>query len=239
MMHPLRVTIGIQARSSSKRLPGKVNMLIGPKTLLAHTIEKCSDSLGYLNSTLKKPAAIVQLAVCIPYGDEEIKQRYYSAQMIEGPEDDVLERYNILGDRYRSDFIVRITSDCYSIPAGVISSVVNKAVKGQFDYYTNADPRCRTTPDGWDCEVFSRKLLVETSLRAKEPHEREHVTPFMQDHAPSWAKIGVLLGDNDQSHIKYSVDTPEDFEEANRAWYRAEEIRNRAKELYGQNIGRF
>ncbi|MDZ4179386.1 MAG: spore coat biosynthesis protein F, partial [Coriobacteriia bacterium] len=63
------------------------------------------------------------------------------------------------------------------------------------DYCSNT--LVRTYPIGMDTEVFSRAVLEKAHARATQPHEREHVTPYLYQHperfrlenvaAPEWA----------------------------------------------------
>ena len=46
---------------------------------------------------------------------------------------------------------------------------------------------------------------------AKLPEEHEHVTPYYYRH-PELFKIGKLTAEEDFSHYRWTVDTPEDLE---------------------------
>lgn len=235
-----RVTIGIQARSTSSRLPGKVDRLLGSKTVLSHVISQCEQAAMVLNRYNDKNGLMVQTVVCVPEGDP-IKRNYgQDIKVIEGPEGDVLKRYRILSDQMRSDYVVRITSDCPLITDFIIHKHVTVAVKNRYDYLSNVDPRCRTSADGMDCEVISRKLLEWMDENATQPLEREHVTPMARENPPSWASRGFIINALNLSALKLSLDTLEDEEKIKAAYREVQERMQIAEEIYGKSqIHRF
>lgn len=206
------VLIGIQARSTSKRFPGKCFELIGDKRLLDHVIDACKSASGYINRHTAKNATIVRVSLLIPFGDPiegEFKSRCH---IIHGPEDDVLARYKLAADSCDADYIVRITGDCPLIPPWIISKSIRNAIINKYDYVSNSDENCRTSIDGVDCEVMSKKFLDYMNENAKDPTDREHVTAMGRRTPPVWAKTGTSLDPFDFSDIKYSVDTREDLD---------------------------
>jgi spore coat polysaccharide biosynthesis protein SpsF len=93
----------------------------------------------------------------------------------------------------------------------VLDDAVNLFLEsGSKGYGSNCNPE-RTFPRGLDVEVFSRAALEEAAREAKEPHEREHVTPYLirrpEKFPPILLKSGEALGD-----LRWTVDAPEDFE---------------------------
>ncbi len=226
-----KVTIGIQARSTSIRLPGKVNEKIGEKTILQKIIDEATGSAKYLNRHSYKNGYAVNVVVCCPIGDE-ITKKYRSVDIVEGDEFDVLGRYSKLAAVHKSDVIVRITADCPLIPSFVISSLVMKAVMNGYDYISNVDPLCRTTPDGWDCEVISRALLDAAHRDAKDPYDREHVTTYIRNNRGQW-KHGTVINHVDFSNLKFSVDTKEELELARKMYADVEAKLKIAEEMFG------
>lgn len=134
-----------------------------------------------------------------------------------GSEVDVLDRYFQASRRFKADLVVRVTSDCPLIDPEIIDRAVQLMASSGADYASNVFPR-RTFPRGLDVEVFSKSAL-ETAWRSdKNPSWREHVTPFIYFH-PEKFRIVNLCHDSDESHHRWTVDTPEDLEVA-RLMYR-------------------
>jgi spore coat polysaccharide biosynthesis protein SpsF len=207
------ISIIIQARSTSTRFPRKIFERIGNKPILQHVLDACYNCVSYINAYTNKHGMVCGLALAVPYKDELISQ-FGKHFIVQGPENDVLERYLIAAQKTNADYIVRVTSDCPFIPPFIISKAIGLAVKDNLDYLTNADPRFRTAPDGHDVEVISRRLLDWLGQNAKDAVDREHVTTYLQRAMPDWATKGDIIGfvDMFKPEMKLSIDTPEDLE---------------------------
>jgi spore coat polysaccharide biosynthesis protein SpsF len=177
---------------------------------------KCQSFLNNPRNHNKRGDSLrVEVALLIPENDplEKIYIRRKGIDIVTGSEDDVLSRYMQLNEAYGPvDHVVRLTSDCPLIPAFIISKHITKALNFDYDYVSNVDERCRTAPDGWDCEVISERLLNWTDENAKSETDREHVTTVIRRETPSWANVAHIVNYCDQSHLKLSVDTQEDLE---------------------------
>lgn len=212
MAEVTNVLIGIQARSTSKRLPRKVFELIGGKSMIRHVVEACDRAAFYMNKNSHKTRIHVSVALVIPEGDELLSFRRYGKMVVEGPEGDVLSRYQIASKRFHADYIVRVTGDCPLIPPYLITKHIKTAVINGYDYVSNVDEHARTAADGTDCEVISSKLLDFVHSNAMDEKDREHVTTFIRRQTPDWAKVGHVVGHLNMSDLKLSVDTQEDLE---------------------------
>jgi spore coat polysaccharide biosynthesis protein SpsF (cytidylyltransferase family) len=77
------------------------------------------------------------------------------------------------------------------------------------DYGSNVFPR--TYPRGLDTEVFTVAALERTWRDAREPHQREHVTPYLTEH-PELFRLVFARGQADHSRYRWTLDTAEDLE---------------------------
>lgn len=206
--------IGIQARSTSRRLPAKAFEMIAGKTMLERVVQSCRSAARQLTEQGRCDATVV---VLVPTGDRiatEMKGRF---DIYEGPSEDVLGRYVGAAEARDADLVVRITGDCPMMPSWAIGRIVALAITKNYDYISNVDERFRTAIDGSDVEVFSRRMLADAHERASGAGDREHVTTLMRRDPPSWAELGFVMGYFDLSDIKLSVDTPQDLERVRRA----------------------
>lgn len=238
MPEATNVIIGIQARTGSNRLPGKVLLPFGPgkKKVLDRVIDACNGAAHYLNSQARYRNALVKTALLIPFDDKEIQFLYKDRiPVYEGSETDVLSRYMSLAHQVPSNYIVRITSDCPMIPQWLISKIIGIALINKYDYCSNVDERCRTTPDGWDVEVFSFEMLRFAFENAKDPYDREHVTPFMRKSLPSWSRQGFVINSLDLSALKISIDSEEDLAKAREEESKVQKKMEIAQKLYGKS----
>lgn len=217
----INVCVGIQARSTSKRFPGKISEKIGDKTMLQHIIDSVKRTAGYINVYMHRHKIIITNVVLIPFGDQIKKSLINSTPIVmEGPEEDVLTRYKMMSDALKADYIVRLTADCPLIPYPLITMAIKTAVMNKSDYCSNVDENTRTAIDGFDVEVMSRRALNWANENSKkgEPH-REHVTSILRTELlPRDFRVDHIIGYLDQSNLKLSVDTPDDLERV-RAYY--------------------
>jgi spore coat polysaccharide biosynthesis protein SpsF len=201
------ILIAIQARSTSKRLPGKSLELIDDRTMVGHVYDAALQSAQFMNSVYRTDVALL-----VPYGDK-IKEWFAGSHIIEGPENDVLARFESAYKKLVPDYIVRLTADCPLIIPTIITKHIQVAVTHKRDYVTNTFNDMRTYVDGYDVEVISSRLFQWLMERAKTPYDREHVTTVIRDSAPPWARMASIMGFIDLSHIKLSVDTIDELNE--------------------------
>lgn len=186
----------------STRLPGKVLMDIGGRTALARVVRRLSratliNEVVVATSDLHTDDAIVQ----------ECKR--LGVACFRGSEADVLDRYYWAAKNSDADAVVRITSDCPLIDPQLVDEIIQVFEGRQADYASNVIPR--TYPRGLDTEVFTAEALAWAWLEAREPHQREHVTPYFYEH-PGTFKIASAAGDADLSHYRWTLDTHEDLD---------------------------
>ena len=102
----MKTSIIIQARLGSKRLPNKVLKKINNKSIIEIIFERLSKS--------KRADDII---FAIPKNKQNLKLKNFitkrlKAKIFLGPENNVLKRYFMTAQKFNSDIIVRITSDC-------------------------------------------------------------------------------------------------------------------------------
>jgi spore coat polysaccharide biosynthesis protein SpsF len=128
-----------------------------------------------------------------------------------GPEDDVLRRYVEAANEYDADVIVRVTADCPLIEPTVIDTAIKSYLEhsSSITYVTNGI--VRTYPRGLDVEVFPLQALETAHSEAKSSADREHVTPYIWRQPERFPRYD-LVDSEDNSHLRWTVDTNEDFE---------------------------
>ncbi len=211
-----KVLIGVQCRMNSERLPGKALLKIGGKTIIEHVLAQCRSSASYINKQGRYDTHC-QVVLLVPRGDDElIRYMKNKIDIIEGPENDVITRYVKAVNSSEYDYVVRITGDCLYITNHAISRHIKYALQREdADYVNNVLQRCN--PEGWDTEVISRRLLDWLDQNATTGEDREHVTTYIPKaiqggYFPKRFKIYTSKDHIDLSHIKTSIDTPEDYE---------------------------
>jgi spore coat polysaccharide biosynthesis protein SpsF len=244
--HPRTLAI-IQARMASTRLPGKVLREIAAQPMLVRVVERTRRARtvdGVVVATTTDPAddGIARLCASHEY------------DCYRGSMHDVLDRYYQAASAFTADIIVRITADCPLIDPDIIDHTVNmflgksaplaaspstnpmrSVTSPQFalDFAANRlpPPWKRTYPIGLDTEVCSFAALQLAWKEAHQPHQREHVMPYLYETSPiidsrelpiepvplEAGQFRVMLVNHtpDYGNLRWTVDTSEDLELVN------------------------
>lgn len=173
--------------------------------MLEHQLERlhrCQqvDNIVVATSTLQTDDAIVELV-----------GRIDGVDTFRGSETDVLGRYMGAAEAHDAQVVVRVTADCPLIDPRVVDSAIALFERHQPEvgYVSNAVRR--SYPRGLDVEVFSIEGLRTAFDEAHSPPDREHVTPFIRRHPERFPSVD-LVDSEDHSDLRWTVDTPEDFE---------------------------
>lgn len=199
----------LQARMSSSRLPGKVLAPLLGEPMILRQIERIRQAWrldGLVMATSTEPSDDVLAAVCEAQG----------VDCARGSLDDVLDRYYRVARRMEPEHVVRLTADCPLLDPDVMNDVIAFHLAGEFDYTSNALHEL-TFPNGLDVEVMRADCLERAWREARLPSEREHVTPYLYNH-PELFRLGSYRGERDLSHMRWTVDEPEDLEFVRRVY---------------------
>jgi spore coat polysaccharide biosynthesis protein SpsF len=204
----MTVNIILQARMNSSRLPGKVLMPILGQPMLALQVAR----LARVTQVDK-----LIIATSIEPSDDAIERLCNSLNItcFRGSLNNVLDRYYQASQLHPSEHIVRITGDCPLIDAQVVDHIILEHLTGGFDYTSNCEPP--TFPDGLDVEVMRSSSLSFAWKNATKPSELEHVTPFIRNNNDIFTSTN-FNHHSDLSHLRLTVDEPEDFDLINRIY---------------------
>lgn len=199
----------LQARMTSSRLPGKVMKPILGMPMIGRQIERLNrcDSLDRIVvATSKDPSDDGLAAYCEGLG----------VRVFRGSLDDVLGRFAGAAIASGAAHVVRLTADCPLADPQVIDACVWRHIETGADYTSNTVER--SYPDGLDVEVMTAAALKTMHREARDPYEREHVTPFLYRH-PERFRIAQLVQSAPLADRRWTVDTAEDFEFVSRVYY--------------------
>lgn len=189
---------------SSTRLPGKVLKEVNGVPLLAYELARLNHSKminKLVVATSDEPLDDAIAKLCEKVG----------VQCFRGSLNDVLSRYIGAADLYPDhDVIVRVTGDCPLIDPVVVDQTINFFLDGKYDYASNVPTNEETFPDGMDCEVFTRKALLEAGGKAMLASEHEHPNAYIRNGKQF--THGGMKGDGNYGGYRLTVDNPEDFE---------------------------
>jgi spore coat polysaccharide biosynthesis protein SpsF (cytidylyltransferase family) len=197
-----RILAIIQARAGSTRLPKKVLMDLGGKTVLERVIERVRAS---------KMVSEVVVATTINHEDlaivklcAELGVRVYC-----GSENDVLDRFYQAACLFGAVHIVRITADCPLMDPAIIDQVIECHQKEDADYTSNTLKE--SFPDGEDVEVITYLTLKKAWFSARLASEREHVTPYIRNNQTLFKLVGLENREN-LTAKRWTLDNREDLE---------------------------
>jgi glutamate-1-semialdehyde 2,1-aminomutase len=191
----------VQARMGSLRLPNKVLQPVSGVPLIGLLLERLARARTIDRIVL----ATSRTAANEPLADYA---RTLGIDVYAGSEGDVLDRYYHAALRSKAGIVVRITGDCPLVDPGLVDATVQLLIDSDADYANNTDPP--SYPDGLDVEAFRFAALEQAWREAAQPHQREHVTPFII--AGQQFMKAVLQYPEDHSSERWTVDESADLE---------------------------
>jgi spore coat polysaccharide biosynthesis protein SpsF len=216
-----RVVAIIQGRMSSSRLPGKILAEIAGRPMLEHVyvrVRRARRVHQVLFATSDTPEDDVAVAFC----------RQRNIPFVRGSLYDVLDRYYQAARQSAAQIVVRITADCPLIDPQLIDEVVAELQRSEYDFVCNRlpPPWHRTYPIGLDVEACTFAALERAWKEADQPHQREHVMPYLYEGSILEARsprlesglslrgfrVALLHAPADYGHYRWTVDTAEDLE---------------------------
>jgi spore coat polysaccharide biosynthesis protein SpsF (cytidylyltransferase family) len=231
----MKVFLGLQARSSSARLPKKIFQKIGPKELLVWAYEAAQEA----KSILKKQMSIeASVKVIGPENDEELKafckSHQFSSVYPKVNQNDLFARYNAAFQEPHTH-LVRLTADCWRLDSWLIAACVDLMLSQNLDYVSNTI--FRSFEEGKDVQAASLKGWGWMMQNQKT--NREH--PFMdfdlnKNVRDEFEKAGLKYSNFLNPRFNFlihgsSINSPEDLELANEVYAKEFGLAEQSKEL--------
>lgn len=197
MLDVSSLSIQIQARLGSTRLPGKVLYEIGSRRILGWVVERARRA--------ETPTNIILTVGDRPENDAirewcDRNEIGYDT----GPEENLLERHIQAAEVTDSDPVIRITGDCPFVPPSEIDRVIQEHEQNNARYTTNVTD---DMPIGTGVDVINREVLE--ALRERGDN---HPVRRLRKNPEEW---DVMFTSNDHwsafadTHI--AVDNPNDY----------------------------
>ena len=196
------IGIILQARMSSKRLPGKILKEIAGKPMLEH--------IFYRISFLKHKVEAVLATSSSPEDDiVEAFCKHRNIHYFRGSNENVLERFYLCSKEYGFLHIVRLTGDNPFVDIEELDNLIDLHLRTRSDF-TNS---FQSLPVGVGAEIFTFAALEKSYREAKLPHHIEHVDEYLLEN-PVLFKTSILSvsPDKNRPDIRLTVDTLEDFQ---------------------------
>lgn len=196
----MKIVAIVQARLNSTRLPNKVLLKIGKKSI----IEIISDKL-------KKSKNIDNYLFCIPNDkSNDFLRKYLIRKKINfflGKNENVLDRYYQSAKKFKADIVVRLTADNPLLDINLMDEMIREFRKSKIDFLDNNSPS--TFPDGLDVEIFNFKSLEIAKKNARSKFDQEHVTTFIKKS--KLIKRKNFYSKKDLSKFRFTLDEEQDY----------------------------
>jgi spore coat polysaccharide biosynthesis protein SpsF len=197
----VRVIAVIQARVSSRRLPGKVLRRLCDKPVIGHLCDGLSHSRkldGYVIATSSE------------LGDDAIADyaQLKGIPYFRGSLAHVADRMLAAASHFNADALVRVCGDSPLLDPKLVDQAVELFLREPVDLVTNVLPR--SFPKGQSVEVMTTAALAEAVTSMSTADEREHVTFYLYAHSDRFV-IRSFTAAQPRPEVQLSIDTAEDF----------------------------
>lgn len=194
----------IQARMSSRRLPGKTLKNINGKPLLLRLVDRLRKS---------KKITKILIATSGVKGDKKIILfcKKYKISYFSGYLKDVSKRFSdclkLHSEKY--DSFIRISADSPLLDVNLVDKMASIFNKNNYEILTNVFPR--SFPKGQSVEIINKKVFLKYETKFKSASDKEHVTKYFYKN-PNLFKIKNFKNHSDFSNLNMSVNDIKDLE---------------------------
>jgi spore coat polysaccharide biosynthesis protein SpsF len=197
---PISTLAIVQARMSSRRLPGKMLRPLAGRPVLQHVLDRLAhvrqiDRVVIATSTDATDDPIA--AFCSERG----------VAYVRGSLNDVAGRFCTALRQYPADRFVRVCGDRPLLDPALVDRGLTMFADGDVDVVTNVHPP--TFPPGQTVEIIAAAAFVRAYPRMNDAGDREHVTPFLYRH-PGDFRIRNFAAAEDFSGTRFVIDTVDD-----------------------------
>lgn len=186
---------------SSKRLPGKVLLNLGNKTVLGHIIYQLKrvrnkKRIIVLTSSNKSDDLIAKFC-------KQKKITYFRGDL-----NNVYKRYIQAIKKFKNKMFVRINGDSPMINYKLIDNAIRIFKSKKYDLVTNC--QFRSFPKGQSVEIINSKIFVKNFKFIKTKRDKEHVFLYFYKNFSKF-KIFNILSKLNNKNKNQSIDTIKDY----------------------------
>ena len=193
----------IQARMTSKRLPGKVLLPLGQSTILNEVINRAKDFSR-------------QVVVCTSKdnSDDEIESfcERKDILLVRGDLENVFSRYQKvfydLKNLEECNWFARLTADNPLISTKLAKNLISK-IDNKLDYIAYN----KNIPNGSAIELINKSTFLKIKIDELDNVQKEHVTPIFYENKEKFNTLFVSAPSYyNLSDLRLTVDYEEDYE---------------------------
>jgi spore coat polysaccharide biosynthesis protein SpsF len=181
----MNISIIIEARMGSSRLPGKVMLPVNGKTMLDFMVDRLRIVKNIKN---------IILATSIKK-ENDILEKFSKKKKIlcfRGSENNLVSRIINAAKKFKVDVIVNLTADCPIIDPEIINECIFIFMnnKKKVDIVSNCYKR--SYPDGMDVLVYKLKTLIKSKDFIKSKLDLEHTTISIKNNIKKFKCIHLV-----------------------------------------------
>ena len=197
----MKVIATIEARMTSKRLPGKVMLFASGKPMLEHLVNRIRkvpsiDEIVFATTINRADDVLVEFA-------NKVGIRYYR-----GSEDDVMQRVIDAAKSVDADIVVELTGDNPLIDPQIIEQSIEFFKANNTDYLFSSN-----YPMGMNTQVFYLAALVRSANLTDAALDHEHVTLHIRNHPEIFSQVQLLASpEMNWPDLGLTLDEPKDYE---------------------------
>jgi spore coat polysaccharide biosynthesis protein SpsF (cytidylyltransferase family) len=201
-----RIGAIVQARMSSRRLPGKSLRPLRGKPMLQYVLESLMH-VGQLDETI--------VATSTDPSDDRITELCdrMGLACFRGSLENVAERFLLASKSRGFSAFIRVSGDSPLLDGRLVVRAIDLFVESNADVVTNVFPR--TYPPGLSVELVRTASFERAIPKFDDPYDREHVTSYFYRNADQFRIVNFSLNPP-RCDVHLAVDTHEQFEYADR-----------------------
>ena len=199
----MKICAIVQARMSSRRLPGKVLKVLNGKSILEYVLVRLKQS--------KNLTAII-VATSTDQSDEAVIKFCQARNIpcVQGPLDHVANRFLKVLERFPMDAFVRVSGDSPVIDPQIVDRLVSIFKSGNYDIVTNVLER--SFPKGQSVEIVNSSVFKKSFSNIKGQYEEEHVTPYFYQNADRFRIFNLISPNPVYGSVHMAIDNQKDLE---------------------------
>tara|TARA_B100000941_G_C28489734_1_gene547168 strand:+ start:841 stop:1500 length:660 start_codon:yes stop_codon:yes gene_type:complete len=212
----------VQARMSSKRLPGKTMKMINGRPLISFVIyrlkrSKLISKIVILTSENKTDDKIVNFC-------KKNNIKYFRSEL-----NNVYIRFLKAINLFKNKSFVRVTADSPNIDPKLIDKLILKFKNNNYDIVTNCKEK--TFPKGQSIEIVNSNIFKKTLKFLNKKEYFEHVTTYFYKNKKKF-KIYCVKNKKKYRKKNLSVDNIKDFNRFSNFLKRKNNINMSWKKIY-------
>jgi spore coat polysaccharide biosynthesis protein SpsF len=203
----------VLARMGATRLPGKVLLPLCGRPVLDHIVQRLKQT----------PLDPIVVATTVNPSDDAIASAAvkWGIEVFRGDEENILKRTIGAMEEYGLEAALRLGADSPLVDPGIICHMYELFLEHGVEYISNSLDR--SYPLGIDAEIMTLSLLrkLESIIKKLPTIERlsneSNVVPYLHQHLDEFNTFS-MTADFDYSHLRWTLDTPQDFELINKIY---------------------